>query len=114
MKMKSFRIILALAVQGRKILRSMDAISAFTQSTLNEEIYIEQPEGFATDAEHKVLRLRKALYGLKQAAENWHKDIVAFMHSQQFAACKMDDNIFFKRSQTGELIIVCLYVAIRT
>lgn len=110
MKMKSLRIILSLTVQAGKTLRSMDAISAFTQSKLKEEIYIEQPEGFAVDPEHKVLRLRKALYGLKQASENWHQDVVSFMRSQGFQQTKMDDNVFFKRSKTNKLMFVCLYV----
>jgi len=110
MRMKSFRIVLALSVQGGKILRSMDAISAFTQSDLKEEIYVEQPEGYATDPGHKALRLNKALYGLKQASENWHKDIVSFMLSQRFQPTKMDDNVFYRRSNTSKIMFVCLYV----
>lgn len=109
-KIKSLRIILALTVQGRKMLRSMDAISAFTQTPIKEEIYVEQPEGFAIDPQHKVLRLKMSLYGLKQASENWHKDISSFMISQGFSQSKIDENIFFKYSKTNRLIFVCLYV----
>jgi hypothetical protein len=49
----------------------MDAITAFTQGEVLEEIYIEQPTGFEA-GEHrgpKVCRLKRALYGLKQSAQ---------------------------------------------
>jgi ATP-binding cassette subfamily B (MDR/TAP) protein 1 len=37
---------------------------------LNEDIYMEQPQGFASpDREHLVCRLRKSLYGLKTSSE---------------------------------------------
>ena len=42
--------------------------SAFLNGDLQEEVYVQQPQGFeVTGQEHKVCTLRKALYGLKQA-----------------------------------------------
>lgn len=46
----------------------MDVKSAFVNGELQEEVFVQQPPGFAVAGEeHKVLRLRKALYGLRQA-----------------------------------------------
>lgn len=46
----------------------MDVISAFLNGDLKEEVYILQPEGFATnDSGKHMCRLRKLIYGLKQA-----------------------------------------------
>ena len=46
----------------------LDEKSAFLNGFLEEEIYIEQPQGFIIEGkEDKVLILKKALYGLKQA-----------------------------------------------
>lgn len=46
----------------------MDLNIAFLNGDLEEEGYIEQPEGFTlTENEGFVCKLKKALYGLKQA-----------------------------------------------
>ena len=46
----------------------MDAKTSFLNGELEEEIYMEQPEGFvAPGQEKKVCNLIKSLYGLKQA-----------------------------------------------
>jgi hypothetical protein len=46
----------------------MDVKTTFLNEELDEEIYMDQPEGFVADGqENKVCRLLKSLYGLKQA-----------------------------------------------
>lgn len=46
----------------------MDAITAFLQGGLKEDVYIEQPEMF-NDGTKRVYKLNKAMYGLKQAGK---------------------------------------------
>jgi hypothetical protein len=44
----------------------MDVKSAFLNEELEEEFYIEQPEGFRLlEKEYYVFKLKKVLYGLK-------------------------------------------------
>ena len=50
-------------------LEALDVKTAFLFGELEEEIYMDQPEGYVVKGkEFKVCRLWKAIYGLKQAA----------------------------------------------
>ena len=52
----------------------MDVKTDFLNGDLEEEIYMDQPEGFiAKRQENKVCKLVKSLYGLKQAPKQWHQ-----------------------------------------
>jgi hypothetical protein len=50
----------------------MDVNSSFLNGNLEEEVYIEQPEGFIlSENKDYVCKLKKELYGLKQALREW-------------------------------------------
>lgn len=67
-KFQSIRILLALAVQNDMLLHQMDVVTAFLNGTLEEEIYMQQPDGYIQQGkEHLVCKLKKFLYGLKQS-----------------------------------------------
>jgi hypothetical protein len=62
----------ALAALQQWHMSSVDVKTALLYGELDEELFIEQPEGFKKKGqEHKVFCLKKALYGLKQAALQW-------------------------------------------
>ena len=86
----------------------MDVKCAFLNGDLTEEIYIQQPQGFATD-HSLVCRLRKSLYGLKQAPMGWYAKIDSFLLSLNFVRCKSDSNVYLKVIN-GSLMIIVLYV----
>ncbi|KAA0050371.1 Retrovirus-related Pol polyprotein from transposon TNT 1-94 [Cucumis melo var. makuwa] len=68
-RFETVRIVLALAAQQQWSIYQFDVKSAFLNGELQEEVYVEQPEGFVKkDSEEKVYKLTKALYGLKQAS----------------------------------------------
>ena len=67
-KMDTIRTVLVVAAQHGWIIYQMDVKSAFLNGYVDEEIYVEQPQGFEiAGKENKVYKLKKALYGLKQA-----------------------------------------------
>jgi hypothetical protein len=68
--------------------------SAFLNGYLEEEIYVEQPEGFVEEGqEDKVLKLKKALYGLKQAPQAWYSRIDNYFAEQGFTRRKSEPTI---------------------
>jgi hypothetical protein len=61
-------VLLALATAYKLLVHQMDVKTTFLNGELEEEIYMQQPEGFVVKGkESKVCRLIKSLYGLKQA-----------------------------------------------
>ena len=54
----------------------MDVATAFLYADLEEETFVEIPEGVALVGEgDMVWRLRKCLYGLKQSPRMWNQTI---------------------------------------
>ena len=65
-KMSSIRVVLGLAASMNLKIKQLDVNTVFLHGDLEEEIYMEQPEGFTMKGkEHLVCRLKKNLYGLK-------------------------------------------------
>ena len=64
--MTTLRCVLALAAHMDMDLVQMDVKTAFLHGDLQEEIYMQQPEGFEEEGKDKlVCKLKKSLYGLK-------------------------------------------------
>lgn len=75
-RLACFRILVAIAAAKGGSIEQMDAIAAFLNSNLKEEILLELPDGYDEEsANGKVARLRKALYGLKQSARCWSDEV---------------------------------------
>lgn len=62
----SIRFLIALAARKDLKIYQMNAITAFLQGDLEEDIYMQQPENYS-DGSDRVYKLNKAIYGLKQA-----------------------------------------------
>ena len=73
-RLEGVRTLLAyVAHRGFKVYQ-MDVKFAFLNGILNEEVYIEQPEGFVYPSKRDmVCKLNKALYGLKQPPRAWYE-----------------------------------------
>ena len=71
---KSIRYLLAHATLQDWEIEAMDVKLAYLHGVQEEEIYMEQPEGFvAKGEEDKVCKLVRSLYGLKQAGRVWNR-----------------------------------------
>ncbi|GKV16710.1 hypothetical protein SLEP1_g27312 [Rubroshorea leprosula] len=87
-----------------------DIKSAFLNGTLNEEIYVEQPQGYVQKgAEEKVYLLKKALYVLKQAPRAWYSKINDHLLKLGFEKSLSEATLYVKQ-KSEKLVIVSLYV----
>ena len=69
-KSETFRILLQLSVKQGHVMHQFDVKTVFLHSPIEEEVYLEQPQG--SDGEKLVCRLKKSIYDLKEAADNWY------------------------------------------
>jgi hypothetical protein len=61
-------VLLSLASSHGLLVHQMDVKTAFLNGELDEEIYMEQPDGFVREnQERKVCKLLKSSYGLQKA-----------------------------------------------
>ncbi|CAM8988603.1 unnamed protein product [Rhodiola kirilowii] len=89
----------------------MDVKTAFLNGDLEEEIYMKQPEGFVVmGQEHKVCKLVKSLYGLKQAPMQWHQKFDEVVLFDGFILNQSDKCVYSKFDDSGNGVIICLYV----
>ena len=109
-RLDTIRLVLAVAAQkGWKVFQ-LDVKSAFLHGVLQEEIYVEQPEGFVVQGkEDKVYLLKKALYGLKQAPRAWYSRINDHLLNIGFEKSLSVSTLYVKH-KGNNVLIVSLYV----
>lgn len=101
----SIRFLLAMAAKFNMIIHQMDAVTAFLQGELSEEIYMQQPDGF-NDKSGKVCRLNRALYGLKQSSRIWNDKLNdVLLCKLKFLRSTIDQCIYFKHSEMNTIIL---------
>ncbi len=106
-RFETIRYLLAYAVQHNLPVHHMDVETAFLNGELEEEIYLEIPEGLKEEKgelklkneedyendkkkdkkekNKKVLKLNKSIYGLKQSPRCWNKRITSFLSDNQLS-----------------------------
>ena len=109
-KKDSFRIIMALVAHYDLELHQMDVKNAFLNENLEEEVYMDQPEGFAIkEKEHMVCKLKKSIHGLKQAFRQWYLKFNDTITSFGFTENIVDRCIYLKVNGS-RFIILILYI----
>jgi len=109
-RLDTIRLLLAISAQkGWKVFQ-LDVKSAFLNEVLQEEIYVEQPDGFVIQgAKDKVYLLQKALYGLKQAPRAWYSRIDEHLLNLGFVKSLSEATLYVKLKD-NDVLIVSLYV----
>lgn len=111
-RLDSIRLLLALAALEDWDIHQIDVKTAFLNGELDEEIYMDQPEGYRIPGqETKVYRLLKALYGLKQASRLWYLRLRETLLDINFEEMLTGDVcIFIYRRQVGDPILTVLII----
>jgi hypothetical protein len=100
-KMPSFRLLLTLAVQFDLLIEQIDVTSAFLHGELEDEIYMEVPEGIVYSGD-KVCKLQRALYGLKQSPRVWHLKLHNYLMQIGFKQSKSDYCVYYHNTYRPE------------
>lgn len=100
----SIRLLLAYAAVEKLKLGQFDVKTAFLYGELEEEIYMEPPEGID---EGKAWLLKRSLYGLKQAPRQWNKKFHDTLKNLNLRVSDFDDCIYYRKEP---LLIIAIYV----
>lgn len=102
----SLRFLFAMAAKNKLMIHQLDAVTAFLNGDLEEQIFMVQPEGF-DDGSGRVCSLKKSLYGLKQSSRVWNKRLNEVLLKFGLQRSEVDQCVYY--CINGEMI---LYVAI--
>ena len=89
---------LAYATSSDLEIHQLDAVSAYLNSDLKEEIYLRPPDGVPVTP-GKVWKLKKALYGLKQARLEWYHTLQAYIKSIGYVQSGYDPCLYIQDAE---------------
>jgi hypothetical protein len=89
----------------------MNVKSAFLNGFLEKKVYIKQLMSYEVKRhKDKVLKLNKVLYGLKQTPRACYSHFDGFFLKNAFVKCSYEYAIYVKIKESGDTLIICLYV----
>ncbi|KAL0423424.1 UNVERIFIED_CONTAM: hypothetical protein Sradi_0877200 [Sesamum radiatum] len=88
----------------------MDVKMAFLNGFVEEEFYIDQPEGFTVVGEkHKVCHIQRSIYGLNQASRSWKIRFDEVIQGYNFIKNNFDPCVY-KKFNGNSIAFLVLYV----
>ncbi|KAK1601274.1 hypothetical protein QYE76_017228, partial [Lolium multiflorum] len=92
-RLTTIRVLLSLAASHGLLVHQMDVKTAFLNGELEEEIYMEQPDGFVVDGQEG----------------KWHEKFERTLNAEGFVVNEADKCVYYCHGG-GEGVILCLYV----
>ncbi|UYV75824.1 hypothetical protein LAZ67_13001446 [Cordylochernes scorpioides] len=103
---ETIRLLTAIATEKDWFIDQFDVKSAYLHGTLNETIYMEQPECFKKPGEENLFcKLKKSIYGLKQSGRCWNKFLNKQLHEIGFQRNPIDPSIYEVELEEGKFIL---------
>jgi hypothetical protein len=104
------KYMISLAASMGWILHQMDVKITFLNGVIEEEVYIDKPQGFEVHPkETHVCRLKKVLYGLMQDPRAWYARIDSYLTRLGFSKSHAHPNLYYKVENNAPVILL-LYV----
>jgi hypothetical protein len=106
-KTATIRLLLALAVQFDWQIKQLDVSNVFLHGVLDEEVYMEQPQGFINPFfPHHVCRLHKSIYGLEQAPRAWFTRLSQALLNLGFNGSQVDSSLFLYHAGSVHIFLL--------
>jgi hypothetical protein len=104
----TFRIMLVAELKWKLKSKIVDVESAFLNGDLEEEIYMDCPDGMEHDPDECLLLL-KAIYGLVQSARQFFKKFVSILRKIGFIPSDADPCLMIRKCSLG-LVYMAMYI----
>ena len=108
-KQTTVRALLAVCAEKDLELEQLDVKTAFLNGHLEEEIYMQQAQGYEEGGRTVVCKLKRAIYGLRQAPRAWYLRLKEEMEKLGWTVSGADPALFVRR-ENGELFYALVYV----
>ena len=106
----TLRTLMALKAVKKYHMKQVDVINAFLNGSLDEELFLELPEGVEINKQHgDCFLLLKAMNGLKQAARAWYKKLDKCLTRLGFKQSESDPSLYVQREEQN-VIFALVYV----
>lgn len=106
----TLRILICLSASLGLKITQMDAVTAFLNGELKEEIYMDQPEAFGDQTARKC-KLIKSMYGLKQSSRVWNQTLNDVLINAGLERLKTDQCIYSSiEKDKKSVLLVAIYV----
>ncbi len=106
--LETIRLLLAMAAMRGLKIHQMDVKGAYLNGTLEEQVYMRQPEGFE-DGTDRICELLRTLYGLKQSGRAWNIEFDRVIRKHGFKCMRSDPCAYIKR-EGDDFVIVTVWV----
>ena len=105
----TFCILFLMVLQFSYTSKIVDAETAFPYGDLEEEIYMECPQGMSNSKTDNCIILKKCIYGLVPAARQYYKQAIEILKNFGFKGGNINPCLYVKKSVKG-IVYVALYV----
>jgi hypothetical protein len=105
--LSTFRLLYSIAVKKGWHVEHMDVKTAYLNGHLEEDIYMEIPEGFAGfGSRNRVCKLVHSLYGLKQSGKCWNAELDRRLIKQGLKRSCKDPCVYYRSTVDGRMFVI--------